>query len=158
MCDATLIQTGCGGVHSGAVGDGEAQVVQASPILVEAVGGRRDRAQAERNRPTLLDHSAVQEPELLPSLLIGIGWTSKATGSSNTRSWKPATGNVSDGWPHVGSAVNSDAHARVCIERRTRWPGPHPRDAAPGIPMSLRVGRGRHRAEFGDPEPMGARR
>lgn len=54
------------------VRDGETQVIQTHPVLVEAVLGRRDGAKPEQTGAEAVDHPAAQKRQLLTRLLVGV--------------------------------------------------------------------------------------
>ena len=67
MGDARLVEHRDGVVQVGSGRDGEAQVVEPDPVLVEAVALGSDRAQAEQTAPRRrVDDSAEQEAERRP--------------------------------------------------------------------------------------------
>lgn len=55
------------------VRDGETEVVQTHPVLVEPVLGRRDWAKPQQTGAEAIDHPAVEERQLLTCLLVGVG-------------------------------------------------------------------------------------
>jgi len=62
----------CSGLQRLTVRDGETQVIQTHPVLVEAVLGRRDGAKPEQTGAEAVDHPAAQKRQLLTRLLVGV--------------------------------------------------------------------------------------
>ena len=80
-----LVEMRCGRIDFVLVGDREREVVQADPVLVEAVVG--DRPQSDQRVPDVVDHPAEQERRTAPSVSASASsGTSMATGQPNTLS------------------------------------------------------------------------